>query len=179
MQYGERPLTPAEVAMLTKVYRKSVNLDLIRVVDGFVGLFSVNDRAFTVSNKIYMKNENPATYKQTLVHECCHVWQNQHRGTRYISDAAWAQMSMRDPYIWQDEISRGRILWQDFNFEAQAQFIQEVWRDGRKVPTTGDAGEFYDDMPVGSNVSFMTAELTGFAKESILFVRSLPPLGDF
>jgi hypothetical protein len=172
MQWGERPLNQMESALLRRVYRESVALDNVRIIEGFAGFFSLNPRPFTLGNRIYMKAFDPATNLDTLVHECCHVWQNQHEGTRYVADALWAQAAVTDAYNWELEISRGHSRFQDFNKEAQGAFIQAVFNEGRHVPTPGMSGEFFDDDPIGANVTFRgTAELTGLARETMLYVR--------
>jgi hypothetical protein len=181
LQKGERPLTASERDMLWRVYRGSVALYNVRIVDGFAGLFSVNDRPFTLGNKIYMKETKvkfPNDYLHKLVHECCHVWQNQHEGTRYLSDAIiWAQWTLpSEGYSWQDELARGHFRWQDFNKEAQARFLEDVFVKGHRKPPTGSVGEFYDDDPVGPNVEFVDAsghvDCTPLARESVAYVRS-------
>lgn len=175
MQLGERPLTSTERELLTRVYRNSVTLYNVRIIDGFVGLFSTNSRPFTLGNKIYMKDTPLLKYNRTLVHECCHVWQNQHVGTRYISDAIWAQATLPGQgYSWEDELVRGHSRWQDFNKEAQANFLEDVFVY-RKTPTSID-GEFYNDDPVGPNVEFKDisgiVDRTPLARESVAYVRS-------
>lgn len=155
MQFGERSLTAVEQDMLRRVYRGSVVLYNVRVVEGFAGLFSTNTRPFTLGNKIYMKGVDSASDPAQLVHECCHVWQNQHQGVRYISDALWAQATIpRQGYSWEDELARGHFRWQDFNKEAQAKFLEDIFCTGRRIPSPSTHGEFYDDDPVGSNVKF-------------------------
>lgn len=178
MQMGERGLNQTELDLLTRVYRNSVNLYLVRIVDGFAGLLSTNSRPFTIGNTIYMKDEPASTYSTTLVHECCHVWQNQHIGTRYIGDALWGQATLPGQgYSWSEEIDRGHFRWRDFNKEAQASFLEDIFRQGTRVPTTNILGEFYDDDPVGRNVLFMDTNDTGLARDSVAFVRSAGVIG--
>lgn len=127
MQMGERALTEQEASVLSMVFRNSVLLYNVRVVDGFAGLFSTNTRPFTLGNTIYMKDTEQSLYRSVLVHECVHVWQNQHNGQRYIADALAAQAIYgRDAYDWIDELNRGKTHWRDFNREAQAELIQDV-----------------------------------------------------
>lgn len=175
MQLGERPLTVSEKDRLWRVYRNSVALYNVRIIDGFAGLFSTSTRPFTLGNKIYMKNTPPAVYAGTLVHECCHVWQNQHAGSRYTSDALWAQATLPGQgYNWQGELTRGRFRWQDFNREAQAQFLQDIFLIGQQIPTTNTPGEFYNDDPIASAVAFNAGrtDYTGLARECVAYVRS-------
>jgi hypothetical protein len=176
MQLGERPLTANEKALLSNVYRKSVRLYNVRIVDGFAGLFSVNSRPFTLGNKIYMKNQSSVTYFSTLVHECCHIWQFQHEGTRYIAGALWAQFTLPGQgYDWEHEFKRGHFRWRDFNKESQAQFLGDVFDSGKQIPPKISPGEFYIDNPVGDNVqfSFSATDYTGLARESVTYVRGI------
>lgn len=177
MQMGERALTELETTMLRRVFRNSVSLYNVRVVDGFAGLFSVNDLAFTLGNTIYMKNTDPATYLSVLVHECVHVWQNQHHGQRYVADALWSQWTIPGSgYEWQSEFAAGRVIWRDFNREAQAKLIQDVFDDGKQIPARGTVGEFYIDDPIGLDVTFIDPDRTAFARDSIAYMRSIFPL---
>lgn len=171
LQWGKRALTKEEKLMLEQVFRNSIALYNVRVVDGFAGLYSINDRAFTLGNTIYMKNTD--NYNETLVHEGTHVWQYQNLGYKYTMEALWAQWTVPNGgYRWQDEFARGYTLWQDFNREAQAQFIQDVWRYGGRGGDT-DNGLFYNDDPIGTDVTFMdgTTDHTQFAKDSIAYMR--------
>jgi hypothetical protein len=177
-QWNERPLTSAERSILRMVYRGSVALYNVRVVDGSAGVFdwNGNNRAFTLGNTIYMRFRTPGNeeYIETLVHECGHVWQYQNMGTRYIADAFGAMAFVPDAYSWRAELARGSLDWTRFNREAQAQFLQDVYREGKQVPVeTPMPGDFYLDDPIGTNVSFMMGEtdFTDLALESVAYVR--------
>jgi hypothetical protein len=172
-QRGERPLTVDERALLRRIYRGSVALYNVRVVDGFAGLFSFNKRPFTLGNTIYMKHREPERYAATLVHECAHVWQNQHVGSRYAVQALWAQVTEDDAYRWTDELARGDGRWFDFNREAQAQLLMHVWQRGRRGTEVGE-GVAYTDDPVGDDVTFAWdgVDHTALAREAIAAVRS-------
>ncbi len=177
MQWGRRSLTRAERAVLEQVFRNSVALYNVRVVDGFAGLLSINRRPFTLGNTIYMKSArdvmSPADYNKTLVHECTHVWQYQNLGYRYTMEALWAQWTLPDEgYRWQDEFGRGKSRWWDFNREAQAQFVEDVWQFGGYRTRFGN-GVFYTDDPIGSGVVFRDGgtNYTTFARDSINDMR--------
>jgi hypothetical protein len=181
-QRGERPLTADEHARLDQVFRGSVALYNVRVVDGFSGLFGLNGRPFTLGNTIYMKRylrrRGPERYAATLVHECGHVWQNQNVGTRYALQALWAQCTIADRYDWTKELARGNARWSDFNREAQAQLLMHVWQHGRSGRRSGEdaaPGAFYTDDPVGEGVRFEWngIDRTGLAKEAIGAVRGV------
>jgi hypothetical protein len=181
-QRGERSLTADEHARLDQVFRGSVALYNVRVVDGFSGLFGLNGRPFTLGNTIYMKRylgrRGAERYAATLVHECGHVWQNQNVGTRYAIQALWAQCTIADRYDWTKELARGNARWSDFNREAQAQLLMHVWqrgRSGRGQGADASPGAFYADDPVGEGVRFEWngVDRTALAKDAIGAVRGV------
>jgi len=53
LQLGERALTDSERTLLWRIYRNSIDLYNIRVIDGWT-FFSITDRAPTIGNRIYM-----------------------------------------------------------------------------------------------------------------------------
>lgn len=180
LQLGERRLTDAERNLLWRIYRNSLDLYNIRVIDGWT-LFSVTNRAPTIGNRIYMGGAantgvNNALYEQNIVHECCHVWQYKHIGTRYVTDCIWAWATQPGQgYNWRDYYRNGIQVWQDLNTEAQAKFVQDVFAvPGTQVPTKGEKAEFFEDDPVGSNVEFRMGadDYTEFARVSVAYIRS-------
>ena len=174
MQMGERPLNAHEKAIIKKVYRDSIATQNIRVIEGFAGSFSTNDRPFALGNRIYMKQHDSAKDPGLFAHECCHIWQYQREGVRYLIEALWAQWTLKKPYRWEAEIERGNVCWQDFNREAQAQFVQNLYTGGSRIPSTKTAGEFYDDDPIGEAVKFNRngVDYTDLARETITFIRN-------
>jgi hypothetical protein len=128
----ERSLTKAERTLLNRIFLNSVSLYNIRIIEGESGLFGVNDTPFTLGNTIYMKHKDPRVYPHILIHECVHVWQYQNLGARYTMDALGAQAiyGRLKAYVWEDELRRGNSAWRDFNKEAQAELIEEVWLYG-------------------------------------------------
>jgi hypothetical protein len=147
LQGSERGLNQKEKELLRKVFGDSLALYNIRLIQGRAGVFGGNERAFTLANTIYMKNTDPALSPEILVHECVHVWQYQHVGSRYTSDALGAQAVLKDAYDWKTELARGASNWLDFNKEAQAKLIQDVWAGG-SLSVDGQvsfgSGCFYD-----------------------------------
>ncbi len=130
LQEFERPLTINEKTELNWIFKDSLNYFVIRIIEGRAGLFGVNSRSFTLGNTIYLKRDG-FTF-DLLVHESTHAWQYQQTGDRYASDALTAQWFSSDAYNWQREINvLNKDLWLDFNNEAQAEFIQDLWRYGR------------------------------------------------
>lgn len=174
LQWGERALTDEEREVLERVFRRSVALYNVRIIEGFAGLFSLNDRPFTLGNTIYMKDRDPAAEPGLLIHECVHVWQYQNIGTRYASDALAAQWFTTDEYDWEREIGRGNSRWVDFNREAQGKFFEDLYDEGRKMgmpPTTGD-GVFFEDDPIGGDVEFLRgSDHTPLGREAVAHVR--------
>lgn len=147
LQAPERPLTAEERALLQRIFRKSVALYNVRIVEGWCGLYGVNDQPFTLGNTIYTKDS--AVDAELLVHEVTHVWQYQQTGSRYATDAIGATLTGGDPYDWEAEIAGGKPHWTDFNKEAQAEFIQDLWLKGERVKAGGSLeatgnGAFYD-----------------------------------
>jgi hypothetical protein len=134
-----RPLSDDERRLLRAVFGDALALYNVRVVEGRAGVFDVNDRAFVLGNTIYCKRTDPRARPDILVHECVHVWQYQAIGARYTTDALGAQALLgAGAYDWQAEIARGRTCWDDFNKEAQAQLIQDLWQRGA-LPAAGAA----------------------------------------
>lgn len=178
MQLGERGLTQAEEDLLRKVYRGSLDYRAIRIVEGFAGFFSTNPRPFTLVNKIYMKDFTPPIqHPDALVHECCHIWQNQHFGTRYISEAIWSGGTSSNGYDWENELRIGRSRWIDFNKESQAQFFDDIFNQGTSPITRPglNPGSFFTSDPVADPlefISFRGADHTEFARETVFRVRN-------
>lgn len=128
-----RALTAAEKALLQRVFRDSIALYNIRLVEtrynnGFLSAFG--DRPFTLGNTIYLKSRNIDTDPGLLVHECTHVWQFQNQSSSYSSDALSAQAFVPDEYNWRREIGRGNDEWVRFNLEAQARFLEDIFNLG-------------------------------------------------
>jgi hypothetical protein len=160
----QRGLTAQEAALLTTVYRDSVDLSAIRLVPGRAGVFSTNPRPFTLGATIYLKKD--ALSDPVLVHECAHVWQYQHLGSRYAFDAVWAQWRVKpDAYAWTDELGRGRRHWREFNREAQAKFLEDI---ARRDP------EFFAADPVAGAARFVHdgADHSELARATIAEVRA-------
>src|SRR5690606_36153770 len=129
LQDFERPLSESEKNVLRKIFQRSMNLYLIRIIEGRSGIFGVSPRAFTLGNRLYLKTNSFPT--SLLVHECSHSWQYHHTGNRYTADAIGAQWFVDDAYNWFKEIDlRKKTNWFDFNPEAQAEFLEDIWKHG-------------------------------------------------
>jgi len=136
-----RPVNNAEKSLISLVFRRSLATYNIRVVDGHAGLFSMNPRAFVLGNTIYMKGKNAGNDPAIFIHECVHIWQNQHLGSRYTSEALASQY-WGAGYNWEIEAGKGKE-WMDFEPEAQAKFIEDVYRIGGTVSGPGGKGAFF------------------------------------
>jgi len=182
LQNNERQLTQSENAQLRRIFYNSLSLYNVRIIEGWCGLFGINDRAFTLGNTIYMKNTNPSFYMEILVHECVHVWQYQNIGSRYTMDALGAQLIYgSSAYDWESELANGRNDWEKFNKEAQAELIQNIWTygnlmfNGNKI---NGFGSFYDLQEVRSRFGNGTTEFkfngkdyTALASSAVASVR--------
>ncbi|MDP6821790.1 MAG: DUF4157 domain-containing protein [Dehalococcoidia bacterium] len=106
-QARSRRLNQLEMWAVRRVYGDSIALNNVRVVHGFAGFLSLDGAAITFGNTIYFKNQNPSVNIALLIHEMCHVWQYQHMGSRYTSDAVAAQIVHRGltEYNWETEVA--------------------------------------------------------------------------
>ncbi|TMJ17358.1 MAG: hypothetical protein E6G92_13605 [Alphaproteobacteria bacterium] len=174
LQRRDRALTGDERDYLWRVYRGSISFALVRIIEGKAGLFSLSDRPFTLGNRIYTKDSDLAPQWGVLVHECCHVWQNQHEGTAYIGAALLVPTLSYDAYSWW--IEQPDRAWRDFNKEAQAQFIEDVFRkDKDALGNNLPVGAFFADDPLGSQIQFhwdKLGDLTDYARTSVAYMRA-------
>jgi hypothetical protein len=154
-----RSLTEDEQATLSVVFENGLDLRAIRVVPGFSGIFGANRRPFTLGGVIYLKgDDDPAT----LVHECVHVWQYQHLGSRYTVEALLAQKTVKpSAYRWVDELGRGCAHWREFNREAQAQLIEDMAKDGfftSRMPVFFHSGADHTELAIDALAAVRCAE---------------------
>ncbi len=182
LQAMERRLTEAESALLERVFRGSVALYNIRIVEGRAGVFSLNDRPFCCGNTIYLKGRDTSARPGLLVHEVCHVWQFQNRGARYAIDALGAHALLDDPYDWEAEIARGHSDWGRFNEEAQAELLEDIWVQGkvtsRGIVTAIGNGVFYDadGTTLVGRFDPGATDRTALANEAVRVVRNAESL---
>jgi hypothetical protein len=138
-----RKLNARERELIELVFRESVATYNVRVVDGGAGLFSINSRPFVLGDTIYMKGNDATNQPSTFVHECVHVWQNQHAGSRYTAEALAGQW-WGDNYNWQKEAAEGRS-WDRFQREPQGEFIEDVYDNGQVQRGSSGNGAFFDE----------------------------------
>jgi len=185
-QNNERPLTKAEQEMLRHVFHDSLSLYNIRIIEGWSGIFGVTTNgAFTLGNTIYANTTDFSVNPEILVHECVHVWQYQVLGPRYTVDALGAQAiygrngSSTDAYSWVAELDRGHTKWEEFNKEAAAEHIEDIWSFGTMTPLspgiTSGNGTFYlagDDVFLLMTGEFVFNQ-TDFSELAIASVKTL------
>lgn len=111
-------------------------LNLIRVKEGFSGLWSLNPRPFTVETTIYLKNWPsekhlaPAQREALMVHETTHVWQYIHGGGDYKLASLYYQATQGDDaYTWEPAVNMGHA-WGSLNPEQQANFVERAYESG-------------------------------------------------
>lgn len=139
-----RRLNALERRLVERVFRDSIATYNVRVVDGNAGLFSVNDRPFVVGNVIYMMGLAAASEPEGFIHECVHVWQNQHAGSAYIGEALGSQW-FGVGYDWESEADAGKD-WMEFEREAQGEFIEDVYDEaGTTADPSAGGGAFFDE----------------------------------
>ncbi|MCG8433369.1 MAG: hypothetical protein MJA83_05000 [Gammaproteobacteria bacterium] len=166
-----RHLDSGERSLLARIFHDSLDYDVIRLVltgGGIYGWFG--DRPYVRGNTIYMRrryrrgNRMDLDDERLLVHEVTHVWQYQNRGSRYIAEAAYAQVFVKDRYNWELEIrgSRQRTNWEQFNREAQAEFFEDLHDFGRQLDRRID--------PPGGNVA------DGYNFAGAFFVEAKDPV---
>lgn len=145
LQPHRRPLSEKEKRMLKKIFKSSLALYNIRVVEGWCGFFMYDNRPFNFGNMVFLKDRKVADEPDLLVHECTHTWQFQNVGARYLADAILVLTFMKNPYDWENEIKMGKDRWVLFNRESQAQFMEDIYMKG-KIEGSGSKkiGLFYD-----------------------------------
>jgi hypothetical protein len=138
-----RALSDTEIQQLKQLYGDSIDYSVIRIKQGgstdWVGM-----PAHVVGNTIYLPTSdgNGAMFNadgtltgngmDTLLHEACHVWQNQNGGGDYIHRSQFSQLiaslkggSRNDAYEWRDGYNQGKPF-EELNPEQQASLIEGI-----------------------------------------------------
>lgn len=127
-----RSLTENEKEIIFLVFQQSVNTENIRIIQ----LPFWNNYYFVLHNYIFTPYNIKSISNSLLIHEVVHIWQFHQQGCSYIYDALAAQIHYGrkcfagNAYDWTAEVKRGKRAWEDFNKEAAAQFIEEIWNEG-------------------------------------------------
>ena len=127
-----RPLSEDEKNILLVVFHKSLKPNKITIA-----YFPFWKKYFfALHNTIYTPHKDLSIPPNLLVHESVHVWQYHHEGNKYLAEALLAQVQYGvknipgNAYDWTAELSRGKTVWGNFNKEAAAQLIEEIWKEG-------------------------------------------------
>jgi hypothetical protein len=127
-----RGLTEEELAEAKKVYGDSIDYSRVRIKAGEIGVMGISDRPFVLGDTIYfpkreidLKTGLPA--KQSFIHEMGHIWQHQHGGTAYLSEALFAQ-NFGEGYDFTTPLLEGKGF-RDMNPEQKAQFIASAYTE--------------------------------------------------
>ena len=123
-----RKLSGAEIASLQKVYGNSIDYSGVRIKEGDAGLLSLGGRPFTHGDTVYVPKGALPLSNDTLIHELAHVWQYQHGGSDYLSEALVAQ-TLGEGYDWMKGVDEGKS-WSQLNPEQQAELIETANRSG-------------------------------------------------
>lgn len=123
-----RGLTGEEEAVLRQVYGDSLDYSRISIKEGDAGLLTMSGRPFVHGDTIYIPSKHLPIKVGTLVHEAAHVWQHQHGGTDYMSEALFAQF-LGDGYNLGKALSEGKS-WSQLNPEQQAELMKEGYLAG-------------------------------------------------
>lgn len=123
-----RPLREAELEKLRPVFGDSIDWSKVTIKEGTGGLLTMPRRPFTHGNTIYVPPPFLPLHDDLLVHELVHVWQHQHGGTDYMSEALYAQY-FGDGYDVAKGLREGR-RWSELNREQQAELIEIAFKRG-------------------------------------------------
>lgn len=123
-----RTLRAHERDIAACVFGAALDLDAVRIKEGPAGLLGVSRRAFTLGNTVYVPPDCEPLAPGLLVHELTHVWQYQHGGSDYLSEALWAQL-FGQGYDWERGLASGRG-WEALNPEQQAALLEHAFVAG-------------------------------------------------
>ncbi|MBU3743915.1 MAG: hypothetical protein FGM61_05110 [Sediminibacterium sp.] len=159
-----RTLNEKEKQIISEVFQNSVNTEIIRLIE----LPFWSKHCFVLHNYIFIPHNVTSISNSLLVHEVVHIWQFRQEGCSYIFNALAAQIRYGrknipgNAYDWTTEIKRGKTDWQDFNKEAAAQFIEDLWKEGAACIYTNKGnceiieegnGVFFRIMHEGTSIS--------------------------
>ncbi|MFH0900022.1 MAG: hypothetical protein V2A73_05275 [Pseudomonadota bacterium] len=117
-----------EKAEVSKVFGKGGGwAGMVRIKEGFCGLWSLNDRPFTLETTIYLKKWPHSL--TTVIHESTHVWQWINGGGDYKIHSV-SEQYFGDGYEWQSKVDSG-TSWADLGTEPQAEFVEDAYNTGR------------------------------------------------
>ena len=123
-----RLLTPGEIAMVTSIFKDSINISSVRVRRGPILPMQNSDTAVTPFGEIYFPEKHfmldfsteQSGDKHWFMHEMVHVWQYQ----RGMAVAIKGLMSWHADYEY--ELTNDKVL-SDYGMEQQASIISDYW----------------------------------------------------
>lgn len=139
-----RALAKSEIELLRPVFGETVNYRLIRVDErAWIG---PRQRGFYYVS-FHTVNAWGAISPPTLIHEIVHVWQYTRWGAAYIPRALHAQTTPEGyDYGGLAGLERNRQL-EDFNYEQQADVIEDFFRLANGYPAQWVAGRGAEVLP--------------------------------
>lgn len=129
-----RPLRPDEVEIIRSIFGKALRPELITLDPDALPARRKTTTAYVSFHTIQFYR---ILHPVTLVHECVHIWQYQHWGSIYISEALWAQhWGGGYNYGGTDRLSANLETGglSAFNFEQQAEIIEDYYRFTAGLP---------------------------------------------
>jgi len=162
-----RPVNESEKEIIVSVFHQSVNPEIIRIIP----LPFWNKHFFVLHNYIFTPSNVTSISSALLIHEVVHIWQFRQEGCSYIFNALAAQIrygiknTSGNAYDWKAELKRGKIIWQDFNKEAAAQFIEDVWKEGASCIYSNKGDKTITEAGNGKFFQMINLSVTGIQHE--------------
>lgn len=139
-----RPLTAGEIALLRPFFGDAIPYELVRIDEH--ALLGPSWGNFCYVSFFTINSWGPMA-DTTLVHELVHVWQYTHRGAVYIPRALAAQRSaMGYNYGGLEPLRRAAGL-ESFNYEQQADLIEDAFRLANGYPAQWVPGRGPEVLP--------------------------------
>ena len=91
---------------------------------------------------------------ELLIHEVAHVWQSQHGGADYMTEALWSQQYGHG-YDWQASVPQ--TPWERLEPEQQAELLETVYGSGYFDPNSSNYGRFRYDVDGDGQKEDLTA----------------------
>ena len=138
-----RSLTVVEETLLRNVFRGSIHYDEIQIATTSLG---AQGRPYTFANTIRIPSHTDFT-SRTLVHETTHIWQYQTKGSGYLSDSGWHQLTEKSAYSVTIIPERP---FSDYTAEQQAVIVESYYADQQARPEKPATETSYDPSQVFS-----------------------------
>mmetsp|Transcript_28582 Transcript_28582/g.53580 ORF Transcript_28582/g.53580 Transcript_28582/m.53580 type:complete len:365 (-) Transcript_28582:523-1617(-) len=145
LQPRHRALNPKERKILEVVFRRSLAMPNVRVVEGHAGVFTAivgrgDHNAFGLGDTIFA-NDNELSSDQ-LIRACIGVWRYQHYGAGCLGSHLLERLLAGGQHGWQKQIdSEGKKDWMMLSEGAKACFHEDVYDYGELLNGKGAAGQ--------------------------------------